>query len=144
MEARKLKARRKVNNSKKTFYLKLRFSLDGESLHSPASVRSSQVRQWRQRDGDKIKQVKEEVHSCAVVLHVPNIWRQGEGKEKEKRQVHLWAGSPDEPLKGVRPFVLSCVFSSQGRRQRRLWVREGGENQEEEGKSKKEKGGIAS
>lgn len=81
------------------------FVLD-ESFHPPASVCSSQIGQWRQRGGDKIKQVKEEVHSCSSV-HVPNIWRQGQGEreEKEKRQVHLWAGSPDEPLEGLQPFV---------------------------------------
>lgn len=75
-----------------------------ESFRAPASVCSGQVEQWRQRGGDKIKQVKEEVHSCGGI-HVPNIWRQGQGEEKEKRQVHPWVDSPDELLEGVQPFV---------------------------------------
>lgn len=70
-------------------------------------VCSCQIRQWWQRRGDKISQIKEEVHSWLSV-HVPNIWRQGQRQreEEEERQVHLQLRSPEESLKSIQRFLL--------------------------------------
>lgn len=84
--------------------------LDANVFFLHLFVCSCQIGQWWQRRGDKISQIKEEVHSW-LSIHVPNIWRQGQRQreEEEERQVHLQLCSPDEPLKSIQRFLL-CVF----------------------------------